>query len=119
MELDRQTIMAVGIAVFGMLMVAATILGPTSRDPAVDVSERAAYSKDDVRYTYQQADIKEAKKHPKRAPKKTGPEKFVTDGSTSSGSSGGSDDSGDSGEDPNEEPSVFDHDAQEEPPNND
>ena len=114
MDLDRQIMMAVGAAVFAMLIVGVTMLTPSSSGP-VDTSSRPPYSKDDIRYPYQQAELKEAKKHPKKPGAKPQPEQFVTDGSTTSGGSGGDD--GSSGDDPNEEPSVTDHEPQEEPPN--
>jgi hypothetical protein len=115
--MDSQTSFVAVIASLAMLIFGSFYLGSdsgsgtgTADGAAQDVAEarpQALYSPDDVRYKYQQEEIrrkqKEKKLHPGGMPKTTS-----APASSSGSDSGASDDSDD-------EPSLSDHEPQEEP----
>ena len=108
--MDRQIILAVGFAIFCMLIFGGMFLGSGATGGGGDPA-RTAYSPDDIRYRFQQAEAKQAKKKHKTRAQSPAPDQNVSDGFTSSG--GGDSNSSD---DSNEEPSLSDHEPQEEPP---
>lgn len=112
MLVDKDFLLALGAAFltvvfFSFFIFAPGTTGGTSIAP--DDMERPLYAPDDIRYQYQQAELKNPKK--KQAKVK---ESFVTDGSTSAGAGNGDIDES-VGEPSNEEPDVTDHPPQEEP----
>lgn len=104
MIMDRQTIIAISLAIGFMLFFAGVLFGPRGRGGE---EARATYSPGDVRYNLQQADAKDRAK--RRKDKRPAKEQFVTDGSTSSG---GDDNASDESA---EEPSAEEPDAEEPP----
>jgi FtsZ-interacting cell division protein ZipA len=104
MEMDRQTLIVIAAGALAIALFAGFYMSPQSTQSAtaqVQVEERPSYSKDDIRYKYQQAEIKERKKNKGHKP----PPPSTSDDT-------GSDDAPSN----NEEPSL-DHDPQEEPSN--
>jgi len=102
--MDNQNVLVIGAAILGIVVFGGIFLsGPDRRD-----SKRPTYAVEDIRYKYQLEDLKKkkSKKTTAQAPA------FATGNSSSSGSRSTSDTSGGD----NEEPSVFDHEPQEEPP---
>jgi hypothetical protein len=104
MLIDKEYILAGLFALITIVLFSFVIYAPS--DELRTERARPIYAKDDVRYRYQQDELK----HPKKK-KKAVEDSFVTDGSSSSSSND------DSAEDdsPAEEPSVSDHEPQEEP----
>ena len=110
--MDSQTTFVTVIASLAMLIFGSFYLGsgPSTADgvDAQDARPQPVYTPDDIRYKYQQEDIrkkqKELKLHPGGMPKTSG-------GANSSGADSGAGD--DSGSD--DEPSLSDHEPQEEP----
>jgi hypothetical protein len=101
MEMDRQTIMVLCAAIIGLTLFGGVYLAsPKPRDTTV----RHAYAQDDIRYKFQQDDLKKPK-----TKKKTAAQPVIS----SSESSGGSDEPSD--DESNEEPSLDDGGSQEEP----
>ncbi len=99
--MDNQNVLVIGAAVVGIFVFGGIFLsGPDKREVA-----RPTYAVEDIRYKYQQEDLKK-----KKSRKTVTQAPTYAPGGSSSGSSGGS-----YGGD-NEEPSVFDHEPQEEPP---
>jgi len=102
MVMDRPTLLAIFLAIVGMILVAGLLFGGTT--PAGEHA-RPQYAPGDVRYGFQQADAKK----PKRKNSAPAKDQFVTDGSTTS--RGNSDaDVGEESAEPSEETSA------EEPP---
>ena len=99
------------MAILGMFVLGGLMLGPESSGSSRGLA-RPSYAPGDIRYNLQQAETKKAKKKRNTPPQAPARDQFVTDGSTSSGGS----DRGGSGDEAAEEPSVFDHEPQEEPP---
>lgn len=104
MIMDRQTIIAISMAIGVMLFFAGLLFGP--RGSVSADTPRPTYSPGDIRYNYQQADAKDKAK--RKRDKKPAKEQFVTDGSTTSG--GGDDNVS---EESAEEPSAEEPDAEE------
>ena len=102
MIMDRQTIIAISLAIGAMLFFAGLLFGPSRSGDVV----RPTYSPGDIRYNLQQADAKDKTKRKKD--KKPAKEQFVTDGSTSSG---GDDDQ--TSDESAEEPSAEEPEAEE------
>ena len=99
--MDNQNTLVIGGAIVGMFVIGGFFLsGPDRHDRS-----RPAYATEDVRYRFQQEDLKKKKKNKKttrRAPT------YATGNSSNAGAV--------SERSENEEPSVFDHEPQEEPP---
>jgi hypothetical protein len=103
--MDNQNVLVIGGAVVGMFVLGGFFLsGPAQRD-----HNRPTYTEDDIRYKFQQEDLKKKKK---TGTKKTAVQTPTYASGTSSNAGSSSDFSGGD----NEEPSVFDHEPQEEPP---
>ena len=101
--MDNQNILVIGAAIVAIFVFGGFFLsGPAHRD-----AKRPTYAVEDIRYKYQQEDLKKKKKKKtvERAP-------VYATGSGSSNSGSTNDASGGD----NEEPSVFEHEPQEEPP---
>jgi len=98
--MDNQNTLVIGGAVVGMFVIGGFFLsGPDRHDRG-----RPAYANEDVRYKFQQEDLKKKtnKMSARRAPT------YATGNSSNAGAA--------SERSENEEPSVFDHEPQEEPP---
>jgi hypothetical protein len=112
--MDKQVIFVIAVAVGSMVGFSGFFISPSA--PTAP-NERPLYSPDDIRFKYQQADLKKPKR-PKQTASSSVPE-FSKSGKpspTTTTSARGSDDSSeDSNDDPNEEPSITDHEPQEEP----
>jgi hypothetical protein len=103
MEMDRQTIMVLCIAIVGLTLFGGVYLSsPKPRDSAV----RHLYAQDDIRFKLQKEDLKK----PKTKKAKPAAVPII---SSSESSGGGSDES--SADESNEEPSISDGETQEEP----
>lgn len=101
MEMDRQTIMVLCGAIVGLTLFGGLYLSsPKHRDHT-----RPAYAEDDIRLKFQKEDLKK----PKTKKTKPAAEPIIS----SSESSGGGEISSD--DESAEEPSVTDHEPQEEP----
>ena len=113
--MDRQIIFAIAVALGSMLAFSGFFLSSAPSEPGA----HPTYAPDDIRYKYQQADAKKPKRAKQTASAKGS--EFAKSGkpssSTTTWSSGGSDDdsSGDTSDGENEEPSLTDHEPQEEP----
>jgi hypothetical protein len=95
-NMDQQNVLVIGGAVVGLFVVGGMFL---SAPEAQRAGSRPTYAEDDIRYKFQQEDLKRKKAGKKSVAR--------DDGDDHSPAPSGGD---------NEEPSVFDHEPQEEPP---
>ena len=83
--MDRELIFIVAFGIMGLALFGGMYLGdgkPSTASASTVVHERPAYSKDDIRYKFQQEEAKQNKHKPKKPVAET-KDQFVTDGSTS------------------------------------
>ncbi len=105
MEMDRQTIIVVCGAIVGLTLFGGIFLSsPKTRGDHA----RPIYAQDDVRYKLQQEELKK----PKTKKQKPAAEPII---SSSESSGGGEVSSDESNDESSEEPSITDHEPQEEP----
>lgn len=106
MEMDRQTIIVVCGAIVGLTLFGGIFLSsPKTRGDHA----RPIYAQDDVRYKLQQEELKKPKTKKQKPP---AAEPII---SSSESSGGGEISSDESNDESSEEPSITDHEPQEEP----
>jgi len=110
MIMDRQTLIAIALAIGAMAICAGFLFGPRAKD-----EPRPTYAVGDIRYSLQQAEAKDRKNRPK-SNKKPSKEQFVTNGSTKSGGGEVSQDDDPSPDDSSSDDSSAEEPEAEEPP---